>query len=94
MTSVRLDHHADHVRKVNALLEAGRDELAHELADTLAAETAGSPSSRHLADRRAPARRRRDRLTTLTRRSWERFDRYTLDVFNAGSPYRDSDRSA
>lgn len=100
MTSSRLtaDMHADYVRKVNSVLEAGQDELAHELADTFAAEASGTQPARRAAGRRSPVRsdRRRPtgRLGHLTRRSWERFDSYTLDVFNAGTPYRGSDRSA
>jgi hypothetical protein len=100
MTSSRLnaDMHADYVRKVNSVLEAGQDELAHELADAFAVEATGAHAVRRPAGRHSPARgdRRRpaSRLGHLTRRSWERFDRYTLDVFNARTPYRDSDRSA
>jgi hypothetical protein len=51
-------------------------------------------SAAHTAGRRAPARGHRGRPATargrisrLTRRSLERFDRYTLDVFNPRPPH-------
>ena len=53
---------------------------------------------RRTAGRRSPARPRDgrrpgagstlSRMGRLTRRSLDRFDRYTLDVFNPGHPYR------
>ena len=101
--------HAAYVSKANALVEAGRDGLTTELADAFAAEsssathtTDASHGTRRVAGRRAPSRSAADRrpgrttrLGRLTRASLQRFDRYTLDVFNAGSPYRSrDDRSA
>jgi hypothetical protein len=87
---------ADYVHKANSLVEAGRDDLAHELAVSFAEET-GSP--RHPAGRHTPPRGqggrrpgKGSRLGRLTRRSLRRFDQYTLDVFNPGTPYRRSDR--
>jgi hypothetical protein len=102
--------HAAYVRKVNSVVEAGRDDLAHELAQTFAEESSGgsatgtdvgSPRGR-LGGRPTPSRgssgrppgQATTRLGTVgrfTRSSIERFDRYTLEVFNAGSPYRSRD---
>jgi hypothetical protein len=92
--------HAAYLHKANSLVEAGRDDLAHELAESFAEESAGaSAGTRRAAGRRTPTRdqggRRPEgdnRLGRLTRRSLRRFDRYTLDVFNPGAPYRRSDR--
>ena len=95
--------HAAYVSKANALVEAGRDELTAELAADFAAESGhASQGTRRSAGRGAPGRGedgrrpgRTARLGGLTRTSLRRFDRYTLDVFNAGSPYRSrDDRSA
>lgn len=87
---------ADYTHKANSLIEAGRDDLARELAETFTEESAGA---RRPAGRRTPTRgqdgRRPEkvsRLGSLTRRSLRRFDEYTLDVFNPGAPYRRSDR--
>jgi hypothetical protein len=100
--------HAEYVQKVNSVVEAGRDGLAHELAETFAEESSGTHAAglhldalrgRRTAGRRTPSRgrsgRRPGQATTvlgrmgrLTRSSFDRFDRYTLDVFNAGAPYR------
>jgi hypothetical protein len=73
-------------------VEAGRDDLAHELAASFAEESTGV---RRAAGRRTPTRgqggrrpeadTRLARMGRITRRSLHRFDRYTLDVFNAGS---------
>jgi hypothetical protein len=83
--------HADYLQKANSLVEAGRDDLAHELAESFAEETGGA---RRAAGRRTPTRgqhgRRPEngsRLGGLTRRSLRRFDAYTLEVFNPGAPY-------
>ena len=91
--------HADYLQKANSLVEAGRDDLAHELADTFAEETAGA---RRTAGRGTPTRgqggrrpgsdTRLGRMSRITRSSLHRFDRYTLDVFNAGTPYGRSGR--
>jgi hypothetical protein len=103
--------HAAYVQKVNSVVEAGRDGLAHELAQTFAEESSGgsatgahvgSPRGRRAAGRPTPSRgssgrppgQATTRLGTVgrfTRSSIERFDRYTLEVFNAGSPYRSRD---
>ena len=99
--------HAAYVQKANSLVEAGQEELVQELADAFEAEFA-APSREPAGGRRAAGRRtptrglggrrpeadtRLGRMSRITRSSLNRFDRYTLDVFNAGSPYR-SDRSA
>jgi len=98
--------HAAYVQKVNSVVEADREGLAHELAQAFAEESATGPhgeSGRRTAGGRTPDRgpygRRPGRPTTrlgrITRSSLDRFDRYTLEVFNAGSPYRSLDeRSA
>jgi hypothetical protein len=102
--------HAAYVQKVNAAVEAGRDDLAEELATTTFADDAAEQGAdltvvheRRAAGRRTPTRggsgrrpesaTRLSRLGRITRTSLDRFDRYTLDVFNAGIPYR-TDRSA
>jgi hypothetical protein len=71
--------HETYVGKVNALVAAGRDGLAHELAEAYGEESgvAGAPA----APRLPAAWKRR------TRDSLRRFDRYTLDVFNPRPPY-------
>lgn len=101
--------HAAYVSKANALIEAGRDDLTTELADAFAAESAAathtaqaSHGTRRSAGRATPTRGdddrrpgRSTRLGRVTRASLQRFDRYTLDVFNAGTPLRSrDDRSA
>jgi hypothetical protein len=91
---------AAYLHKANSLVEAGRDDLAHELAESFAEESAGaSTGARRAAGLRTPTRdqggRRPEadnRLGRFTRRSLRRFDRYTLDVFNPGAPYGRSDR--
>jgi hypothetical protein len=99
--------HAAYAQKANSLVQAGRDDLAHELAEAFVEESAGTPAepagARRAAGRRTPTRGRGGRrpesdsrlarMGRITRSSLNRFDRYTLDVFNAGSPYR-PDRSA
>ena len=61
------------------------------MADAFAAESSATDHAHHAgrggAGRGAPSRGQDGRLTRLgrlTRRSLRRFDRYTLDVFNAG----------
>jgi hypothetical protein len=93
--------HADYLQKANSLVEAGRDDLAHELAASFAEESAGA-HTRRTPGRRTPTRRqdgrrpeadtRLGRMSRLTRSSLHRFDRYTLDVFNARSPYGRTER--
>jgi hypothetical protein len=91
---------AAYAQKVNSLVQAGREDLALELSDAFVEESAGA---RRDAGRRTPTRDRSGRrpgggesrlgrMGRITRSSLNRFDRYTLDVFNAGSSYR-SDRS-
>jgi hypothetical protein len=95
--------HAHYLQKANSLVQAGRDDLAQELAETFAEESAGV----HNGARRSPGRRtptrgqggrrpeadtRLGRMSRITRSSLNRFDRYTLDVFNAGSPYGRTER--
>ena len=91
---------AAYVHKVNSAVQAGRDGLAHELAERTFAEEIAEGD----AIRRTPARRDRarthggrppgqaasplGRMGRFTRRSLKRFDQYTLDVFNPGAPYR------
>ena len=98
--------HAAYVQKANSLVEAGRESLAHELAEAFAQESAGADTglagTRRAVGRRTPTRRqggrrpeadtRLGRMGRVTRSSLHRFDRYTLDVFNAGSPYGRSER--
>ncbi len=94
--------HAAYVHKVNAVVATGNDDLAHELADSFDRESADghvTTAPRRSAGRHTPGRgqggRPPGRVGRFTRRSLERFDRYTLDVFNAGAPYRSgADRSA
>ena len=94
--------HAAYVHKVNAVVAAGNDDLALELAASYEEESTGSVKAhadRRSAGRHTPGRgqdgRRPGRVGSFTRRSLERFDRYTLDVFNAGAPYRSrEDRQA
>jgi hypothetical protein len=103
--------HPAYVQKVNPVVEAGREGLAHELAQIFAEESSGgsatgarvgSASGRRGTGRPTPIRgsssrppgQATTRLGTVgrfTRSSIERFDRYTLEVFNAGSPYRSRD---
>jgi hypothetical protein len=99
--------HAAYVQKANSLVQAGQEDLAQELAETFAEESAAAgreaSGGRRAAGRRTPTRgeggrrpetdTRLGRMGRITRSSLNRFDRYTLDVFNAGSTYR-SDRSA
>jgi hypothetical protein len=95
--------HADYLQKANSLVQAGRDQLAQELAESFAEESAGaSTPARRTPGRRTPTRgqggrrpeadTRLGRMGRITRSSLHRFDRYTLDVFNAGSPYDRTER--
>ena len=90
--------HAAYVHKVNAVVAAGNDDLAHELADSFDRESANghaAKADRRSAGRHTPGRGRGGRppgrVGRFTRRSLERFDRYTLEVFNPGAPYRTRD---
>ncbi len=92
--------HATYVHKVNAVVAAGNDDLAHELAQSFDDESVGGHAVKAHADHRSAGRhtpgrgrggRPPGRVGRFTRRSLERFDRYTLDVFNAGTPYRSQD---
>jgi hypothetical protein len=76
--------HAAYVHKVNSLVTTGDDDLVIELAHAFDEETAGSARPLRAG---GPGR-----VSTLARNSLARFDRYTLDVFNAPNPYR-ADRS-
>jgi len=71
--------HAEYLHKTNAAVEAGRDDLVRELAESFAQESTGA---RRAAGRRSPTRgqdgRRPggdNRLGSLTRRSLSRFNR-------------------
>jgi hypothetical protein len=100
--------HAAYVQKANSLVEAGRESLAQELADAFAQESSGAhpepTSSRRAAGRRTPTRgqggrrpesdSRFSRMSRITRSSMDRFDRYTLDVFNPRTPYRSQPESS
>ena len=100
--------HAAYVQKANSLVEAGKEGLAQELADAFAEESSGAqpePSStRRAAGRRTPTRGqggrrpeadgRLGRMSRITRNSLDRFDRYTLDVFNPRTPYRPQPESS
>ena len=88
--------HTEYLRKANSLVEAGRDDLAQELAESFAQE---SGNARRPAGRRTPTRgqdgRRPEgdkRIARITRRSLSRFNRYTLDIFNPRTPDGRSDR--
>lgn len=94
---------AAYVHKVNSVVEAGRDDLADELA-TAFAEESSAPRSPQVRTRRpsggrgTPARTRTGSPTTRSatpgggvRAMMRRIDRYTLDVFNAGTPTRPLD---
>jgi len=95
--------HAAYVRKANAVVEAGRDGLADELATTFAEEVSAarrttSPSRRAGAGSGTPARGRTGGPTSRSatpgggvRALIRRLDRYTLEVFNAGTPTRPLD---
>lgn len=88
--------HAEYLRKANSLVEAGRDDLAHELAESFAQESGSArrPAGRRTTPTRGEGGRRPagGPLGQFTRSSLRRLDRYTLDVFNPGAPYRRSER--
>jgi hypothetical protein len=86
---------AAYVHKVNAVVGAGREGLALELAEAFAAESAVARQTervRRTTGRGTPSRDGSGRpprsAGSRLRRSLDRFDRYTLDVFNAGAPVR------
>ena len=87
--------HASYVRKVNSVVEADRDDLAEEFATSFAEESGAGRRTSASPDRRPAGRGRGGRAPgragSFTRRSLERFDRYTLEVFNAGTPVRPVD---
>jgi hypothetical protein len=74
------DVHAAYVHKVNSLVATGDDDLALELAHAFSEEADGSARSLRAE--------RPGRVSSFARNSLARFDRYTLDVFNAGTPTR------
>lgn len=74
--------HEAYVGKVNALVAAGRDEATRELTEAYDEERSAADRPAATAGQRPVERLRR------TRDSLRRFDRYTLDVFNPGAPYR------
>ena len=90
---------AAYTAKVNAAVQADREDLAHELAEeTFADELAWSDPGAVRSPAARPAGRRPrghghrppttlGRMGGLTRRSLRRFDRYTLDVFNPRPPH-------
>jgi hypothetical protein len=93
--------HAADVQNVNSVVEADHRGLAHELAEAFVAEFSGAAAAQPDGGRRGPGRGTRSRraggrppgqagtrLGRFTRTSLRRFDRYTLDVFNPGAPYR------
>lgn len=72
--------HAAYVQKVNAAVQADREGLAHELAERTFAEESRDPAV-HGAQQR-PIGERLGRFA----RALDRFDAYTLEVFNPGAP--------
>jgi hypothetical protein len=93
--------HAAYVHKVNALVAADRHGLARELAAAFATESSGAAAAQPDRPRRASGRgtpsrgasgrppgQAATRLGRFTRRSLDRFDRYSLKVFNGGQPRR------
>lgn len=82
---------ADYLHKANSLIEAGRDDLAHELADTFTEESAGA---RRPAGRRAPSRDedgRRPASGNRLARFTRRFGQGSPEAFNPAAPYRRND---
>jgi hypothetical protein len=88
----RLVHmRAAYTEKINAAVQADRMDLAQELGErTFVDELAGVPAGRRSSTRTAGVRppTRLARIGRVTRRSLHRLDRYTVDVFNPGHPYR------
>lgn len=86
---------AAYTAKINAAVQAGRENLAHELAERTFAEELAAPDTAVGPTRRPAGHRSRGhrpptalgRMRTLTRRSLRRFDSYTLDVFNPRPPH-------
>jgi hypothetical protein len=89
---------AAYVHEVDDVVGSGNDDLALELAEAPTG-TAQTEYVRRTTGRGAPSRdgsgrppgsagTRLRRVGGFTRRSLDRFDRYTLDVFNAGTPRR------
>ena len=94
--------HAAYVAKVNAVVGADQEDLAHELAEDYAAEATTARPAARSAQRPTGRNRRRPqgtgagsarpgtparRWTERTRETLRRFDRYTLDVFNPRTPH-------
>jgi hypothetical protein len=74
--------HPDSPNELESLVEESAD------ASTAARRTTGRRTPTRGQDGRRP--RGDNRLRRITRSSLERFDRYTLEVFNPGAPYRRS----
>ena len=83
--------HAAYTEKVNSAVQAGREDLAHELAGTFDEELTRH-RERQTSGRRTPIRTyggrppgqatgTLGRMGRFTRRSLDRLDRYTTDVF-------------
>lgn len=99
---------AAYTEKVNAAVQADRENLAYELAErTFAEEVSGGevagadvPPARRPVGRRTPRSHgsrpatAQGRVGRFTRRSLDRFDRYTLDVFNPLPPHARSPRQS
>ncbi|MCA0143692.1 hypothetical protein [Blastococcus sp. LR1] len=90
---------AAYIHKINSAVEADREDLADELAASFRHEAAAlrSPEARtRRSSRGTPARTRTGRPASratggTVRAVFQRFDRYTLQVFNAGTPTRPLD---
>ena len=93
-------------RTADLVVATDRKDPAAEPAHSSAEESSGTPGTgahldrgRRVAGRPTPSRGRSgrrpgqaaSRIGRFTRNSLERFDRYTLDVFNAGVPSRSGD---
>jgi hypothetical protein len=85
---------AAYTGKINSAVQAGREELAHELAERTFAEELSALHAGRRTSVRTPGTRppgqvptRLARMGRFTRRSLDRFDRYTVDAFNPGHPY-------
>ncbi|MGZ4508226.1 MAG: hypothetical protein ACXVX8_01740 [Blastococcus sp.] len=74
--------HAAYVQKVNSAVQADREGLAHELAERTFVEESRVPAGHDVG--RSPIRGRLGRFA----RALDRFDSYTLEVFNPGAPSR------
>ncbi|RBY94896.1 hypothetical protein DQ244_06515 [Blastococcus sp. TBT05-19] len=92
---------AAYLHKINSAVEADREDLADELATSFAHEAAAlqTPQSRtRRASSGTPTRTRTGRPASRATRAGgtvramiRRFDRHTLEVFNAGTPTRPLD---